>query len=750
MRYRCAGFPLILMGQPYHYRLFLLAFLLSLPPLFYPAQARTEYLIEFSQGPTADSLVLKELQNDALISKKLSIVPERVPVKGLGTTSFLKPGMPLPGYAPPPLPRKLLRHQGDTIFEGTDTVIRLESSIFGYLPAKDTVTPTHRWALGTTSIDAVYTPIDSSFWKAHRIYEPLLNHEPYQSLGISFGPVQALSYFARPTPYDAILFSHMHMQPYLQHHHALYNSVGPLSIFEATYNFRTTQAELWGSWRFTQNINPYWNIAFEAFHGDETASITNLTTRLNGGQLSGWYARKGWFISASAGYRKSRFKDNGGVSHPFWITDTVLKLDVVPIRLEKARVSDRAINARLDVEYPLAYHQYRWVDSLKKGYRYSEPALSIFASQTFQQLAHSYTNEALNDSLEVDWRPPIPHTFSRKWTYDSVTISRYEAFAGVNYRPSRAPGLRWLPTMSACVGYRLEYISMPHPLIYLTGWKPNSEQNLSVGAKLKHALGPIDLQGSALIFLIGNEQGHTRIRGEVGYRPFPDSDKLKINAFVEWQSRPLPRPLTHYIGNEYHWDIRPTSFIHHLDARATLNAPWWGGTYGAQMRLYKNFVYFNEHGVPARSNIQNVTQVFVGESLYRWGLSLEVKLYLQWASDARTLHLPLLAGYALMGYEYPLVPNALTARLAVEATYHTPYPADVYNSAAGVFHLQNDFTVGNYPFINALLSLKWKSVNVFLSVIHLNQGWTGKQRFASTLYPHRPRSFRLGLEWYFH
>ena len=116
----------------------------------------------------------------------------------------------------------------------------------------------------------------------------------------------------------------------------------------------------------------------------------------------------------------------------------------------------------------------------------------------------------------------------------------------------------------------------------------------------------------------------------------------------------------------------------------------------------------------------------------------------------QALALPRLTAYTSLGYELEPVPGVLRMRLALDASYRTPYYADAYNVPLGLFYRQDTYQVGNYPLLDLVLNLKWKTANVFVMVGHLNEEWFGRDAFAGVLYPERERNFRFGFQWYFY
>ena len=92
----------------------------------------------------------------------------------------------------------------------------------------------------------------------------------------------------------------------------------------------------------------------------------------------------------------------------------------------------------------------------------------------------------------------------------------------------------------------------------------------------------------------------------------------------------------------------------------------------------------------------------------------------------------------------------LTAKLGLEVVYYPEYFGNAYAPATGVFHLQNDRTIGNYPFANVFLNVRIKQVRAFVKVQHANSGLLDYNYWAAPGYPIHDRAIKIGLEWKFY
>ena len=89
-------------------------------------------------------------------------------------------------------------------------------------------------------------------------------------------------------------------------------------------------------------------------------------------------------------------------------------------------------------------------------------------------------------------------------------------------------------------------------------------------------------------------------------------------------------------------------------------------------------------------------------------------------------------------------------QMGLEALYHTSYYASSYMPATATYYLQDRTQVGNYPFVNAFVSLKLKRTRIFVSMDHVNWGLTGYNYYMVPGYPMPVRTLKYGVAWTFY
>ena len=72
--------------------------------------------------------------------------------------------------------------------------------------------------------------------------------------------------------------------------------------------------------------------------------------------------------------------------------------------------------------------------------------------------------------------------------------------------------------------------------------------------------------------------------------------------------------------------------------------------------------------------------------------------------------------------------------------------------SSSVFHLQDNYTLGGFPFLDVFLAFRIKRTRIFVTYNNLLHGlsFTGNNYFSTPLYPMKPRNLRFGLVWIFY
>lgn len=113
--------------------------------------------------------------------------------------------------------------------------------------------------------------------------------------------------------------------------------------------------------------------------------------------------------------------------------------------------------------------------------------------------------------------------------------------------------------------------------------------------------------------------------------------------------------------------------------------------------------------------------------------------------------LPLVSAFLSYYYEFWIKRDVLRVQIGLDGRFNTKYYVQGYNPALSVFYNQNEVEVGNYPYIDAFVSAKWKRMRILIKYQHLNKGLFGNNEYFSIAkYPLNPGMLKIGLSWAFY
>lgn len=91
--------------------------------------------------------------------------------------------------------------------------------------------------------------------------------------------------------------------------------------------------------------------------------------------------------------------------------------------------------------------------------------------------------------------------------------------------------------------------------------------------------------------------------------------------------------------------------------------------------------------------------------------------------------------------------RALGFKAGVDVLYQTAYNGYGYMPATGVFYIQNEKKIGNYPLASIFVNLQIKTASLFIRIDHLNAGIGERNYYGAYGYPLQGRTLKFGVNW---
>jgi len=251
-------------------------------------------------------------------------------------------------------------------------------------------------------------------------------------------------------------------------------------------------------------------------------------------------------------------------------------------------------------------------------------------------------------------------------------------------------------------------------------------------------------------FVSGYKAGQTELNGviskPVGF--FKDSISLiRINGQIS--NRVPDYYQQRYFSNRIKWE---NDFVNEQLMKISFSFISPGRTLdaGINYSLINNYIYHDTTGIPAQTKSQLLVLAAYLNKEFKWRhFALKTNFLWQKASSDRFVRLPDLSARITLSYDL-VVSKVLYVQLGTDVRYNTLYYADAYHPATGLFYLQNEKTLGNYPYIDGFANLKLKRTRVFAQYMNAGSLFLNKSYFSTLHYPMNQATFRLGVAWSFY
>ena len=512
----------------------------------------------------------------------------------------------------------------------------------------------------------------------------------------------------------------------------------------------------------SQNINPSTsaNVQYKA---RSTMGLYDWQ-RTKNHALSVGVAHTGKRYSVHAAYMNNmvQARENGGVVGEWAIADTIFEMPSgVPMRLASSEAENHYRNNAFFVKQALAIPLERVTE-----YDFSLADLSaVFIGHQFEfntwskvytDKRASYTNERGEYDEKGNYRPTT-HEYYDNWyidpknTRDSISERLISNKLFVQVQPWDRNGV--ISTIDAGVGLDLHTYSYLNLENYLTGKMTRDKRTswYAYGATGGHIKRYADWGVDVKYYPSGYRGGDLSVGADITLRAYVREHPLILSGKFRQELRSPSYWEENLFSNHYAWF---NSFNKESETRFEVNfsIPDIALELGAWQGVMSNMIYYDTNSrVSQHDGTVSLTSLYARKDFRFAGFHLDHRALVQFTSDESVLPVPLLSAYLSYYYEFWVVRDVLRVQVGIDGRFNTAYHAPSYNPALSVFFNQREVKVGNYPYLDAFVSAKWKRMRILLKLQHLNQNLFGNgEYFQVARYPLNPRMFKFGISWSFY
>ena len=514
----------------------------------------------------------------------------------------------------------------------------------------------------------------------------------------------------------------------------------------------------------SQNINPSTsaNVSYKA----RSTMGRYDWQRTKNHALSVGVAHTGKRYSIHAAYMNNMVdtRENGGVVGEWAIADTVFEMPSgVPMRLASSEAHNKYRNNAVFVKQAIAIPLERVTE-----YDFSVADLSaIYVGHQFEYNSWSkvytdkrgtYSNERGNYNKETgEWESEDNLSYYDDWfispetTRDSISERLISNKLFVQVQPWDRYGA--ISTIDGGVGYDIHTYSYLRLQDYVRGDMTRDKRSswYIYGAASGMIKRYADWRADAKYHPSGYRGGDLSAGGEITLRAFIREHPLILTGRFRYELRSPGYWHENLFSNHYVWF---NSFDKESETRFEVNfsVPDIALEVGAWQGVMTNMIYYgNDSRVAQNPGTVSLTSLYARKDFRFAGFHLDHRALVQISSDEHVLPVPTFSAYLSYYYEFWVVRDVLRVQVGLDGRFNTAYYAPGYNPALSAFYNQREVKIGNYPYLDAFVSAKWKRMRILLKLQHLNHNLFGNgEYFQVARYPLNPRMFKFGISWSFY
>lgn len=605
------------------------------------------------------------------------------------------------------------------------------------------------------------------------------------SLGVSGSAMMYNNWFLRPHLKDFPFFEYYLPYSYTTETLPFYNTKTPYTelAYWGTLFANKKMEETNIRFLHTQNFTPSFNINFlyERFGGAgmlKNEKTDNRTLAFTGNYLGKRYVAQGGYL-----FNRIKRDENGGVSDPTMVLDTLIEAKVIPVALQSAKNTLKRNTLFLTHSYGIPFKglgknkavlpdsltalQDSTALTIEEGITGDpeagetvKPDSLVFGEGTMAYLGHSFDasfyTKKYTDAIGLDdeiGRALYHNNFYINPTEsaDSMRVFKLENRVFINMQPWAKDAI--VSKLSAGIGHQYMSLYGFRQKFFLTGNSSDKLNNaymyFGAGGKLKKYF---SWDGMGIYNFAGYYQNDFSIDGRVTFSSYPKKMKQGIHLTGKIHVG-LERPgyfYNHMYSNHYVWenDFEKTA---ETRVEARLDIPDWKMEAFFGYSILNNNTYFDSLAVAKQNpGTISILTAYLKKDLTLWKLHLDNKILFQMSSDEDVVPLPKLALDLRYYFQFELVKNVLTAQLGANALFTTKYYAPGYSPALGVFYNQKTEKIGDNPYIDLFINLQWKRASIFVKYVNAGMGWPTNDYFSAFRYIRSQKAFKLGIHWPFY
>lgn len=504
----------------------------------------------------------------------------------------------------------------------------------------------------------------------------------------------------------------------------------------------------------TQNVSPYLNFTFKFDQARSAGQYKNQDTKNNFITLYSSYDKDN--LAIHSGFISNRIlnNENGGI-HPDADLLGEPDTDFLDVNLTSVKSDFKSKYFFATGEYRFGRHIEVPVDdslSVVAGDTEEDvpvptkfkPFAGILYSFEYENSLKEYTDE--EDSTNTFF--PFAY-FGEDYIKDSIRFRKISNI--IQLKQYENPARKTSFGKRAFLGQEMVKISSPGQFQDDFYQRTKRYSNVYAGGGIFRQTGKFwrwNFEGR--LFLLGRNAGQTELSGVIS-KPFTFlGDSLaSINISGDIENKVPDYFQEEFYSKRIQWKT-DLSMEQQMTVKGSLKIPSRNLELAGNYAIINNYIYNDTLAVPSQHGGQLlVLSAYADKDFVLGNLHFRTRLLWQKASNEEVLHLPEFSAF-VSGYYKFVISKVMYTQIGFDVRYNSMYFADAYHPATGLFYLQKEEKLGNFPYIDAYASLRLKRTRVFFKLINAGTEFIKKEYYTTPGYPMNRMTFRLGVAWAFY
>jgi hypothetical protein len=536
-----------------------------------------------------------------------------------------------------------------------------------------------------------------------------------------------------------------------------YNTRTPYTLLDFSQSeHRTRKNETRFNVLHSQNVNPYHNVTFRFDQARSAGQYKNQEAKNNFVTLYSSYTKDrlnihGGFISNSI-----INSENGGLSSDADLLgepDTdFLDVNLTSVRSEFGNsiffaTGEYRFGRFVEIEQQedlTDFEEDTGEEEERPLPKKFKPFVGILYSFEYQRNLKEYIDE--EDTTNTFFQHAY---FGEDYVKDSIRFGKISNIVQLKHyeNPERKTSFG----KRAFIGQEFVRASSPGPIIGQDNRQIKRYSNVYAGGGIFRETGKFwTWNFDGRIFFLGRNAGQTELSGVIS-KPlslFRDSlSSLNIKGRLD-------NLMPDYFQEEFYskrirWK-EDLKMEQRMTVGGSLVLPRRKLEVNANYALINNFIYNNTEGIPSQFGGQLlVLSAYADKDFNLGNLHFRTRLLWQKPSNEDILHLPDFSGFVSTYFKF-VISKVLFTQIGFDVRYNTAYYADAYHPSTGMFYLQNETKLGDYPYMDAYANLRLKRTRLFFKMMNVGTEFINKEYYTTPGYPMNRMTFRFGVTWAFY